>query len=323
MQKIIGLGNALVDILAQIPDNQLLKRFGLPEGSMQFIQPEQQQPINEALKPFTPQCVAGGSAANTLKGLSQLGIETTFIGKVGDDAFGQLFNDSLKEQGVTPNLIVDSSHPTGTATTLITPNGERTFADLLGAASCLKSVELNPQMFKGYDMLYIEGYLVQNHDLISNVLTWAKALGLTTCLDLASYNVVEQDRGYFRRALRNCVDIVFANEEEAHALTGFSGEQSARALGNYCPTAIVKLGERGACAYSHGILAQSNSFRIDNVVDTTGAGDSFAAGFLYKYGQYGALQQSLSAGNYVAAEVIQHIGASLPKETWKKLAENL
>lgn len=196
MKSILGMGNALTDILAVLPDDSLLKEFHLPRGSMQHVDMETGDKIWQTLKQMGVQYVAGGSAANTITGTAIFGMESGFIGKVGDDELGHLFRSDQEQYGIQSNLMkgVNSS---GRAMVFITaPNAERTFAVYLGAALELVPEDLKPEHFKGYDYFHIEGYLVQNQQLIRRAVEMAKNAGCIISIDMASYNVVESNDAF-------------------------------------------------------------------------------------------------------------------------------
>ena len=323
MKKIIGVGNALVDILVHIDDDRVLEEMNLQKGAVLFPQGEQRVRVEERIKTLQPVFSAGGAAANTMKAAAMLGLEAAYVGKVGRDEMGNVFTQALQAQGVMPLLSVTEKAPTGTASTFVSPDGQRSFADQLGAAALLNEEDIPQSLWQSYDLLYVEGYLVQNHQLIQSVLRQAKEAGLETCLDLASYNIVAAERDFFQHLLAESIDIVFANEEESLALTEKPAEEAALMMGKWCSTAVVKLGEHGAMAFQYGKWAEAEAVSVGNVEDTTGAGDSFAAGFLWARAQGRPLADCLQAGNIVAAEMIQHLGATLPPEIWKRIKARL
>ena len=188
--KILGMGNALVDVLALIEDDSLLQQLGLPKGSMQLIDEEKLNEVNDAISGMDKFLASGGSASNTIIGIARLGVNAGFIGKVGHDEYGKYYKEDLIKNGVTPHL-AEVDKTSGIATTFISKDGERTFGTYLGAAALLAPENLHKEDFEGYDYFYIEGYLVQNLDLIRRAIVLAKESGLKIVLDLASYNVVE------------------------------------------------------------------------------------------------------------------------------------
>ena len=189
LKNILGIGNALVDILTQIPNDSILERLQLPKGSMHHVDAATSLHYGEILQDYGFEMAAGGSSANIISGAAKLGIETGYIGKVGRDERGRFFQDSMRETGVKP-LLLTTDTPTGCAEAIITPDGERTFATYLGAALELSPDDIQPEMFDGWDVLYVEGYLVQNHALLDKIFPMAKAKGMKIALDLASFNVV-------------------------------------------------------------------------------------------------------------------------------------
>ena len=219
MSSILGIGNALTDILAVLPNDELLKTFHLPKGSMQHVDEATGNKIWQTLKPMGVQYVAGGSAANTVTGTAILGMKSGFIGKVGDDELGSLFKTDQERNGICSTLLKGKA-ASGKAMVFITaPNAERTFAVYLGAAIELVPEDLKLEHFVNYDYFHIEGYLVQNKMLVRRAVELAKQAGLIISIDMASYNVVESNHAFLHDIIENYVDIVFANETEAKAFT--------------------------------------------------------------------------------------------------------
>lgn len=282
MDKIIGLGNALVDVLATFESDEVLQQMGLPRGSMTLIDEERLHLITAYFKDLKTHKAAGGSAGNAIGALASLGASTGFVGKIGNDAYGDFLKRTLKRKGIHDCLLVSPSLPTGVASTFVSRNdGERTFATYLGAAASLKAEDLSLEVFKGYSYLFVEGYLVQDHDMILHAVELAKEAGLQVCLDMASYNIVEEDRDFFTLLLTKYVDIVFANEEEARAFTGKEPDEALAELSRLCSIAVVKLGARGSLVRKGTQTLSVEPVAVRKVADTTGAGDYFAAGFLY------------------------------------------
>ena len=238
MDKIIGLGNALVDALAIIEDDNILTEMQLPKGSMTLIDEDKFLKISEYFSRMETHLANGGSAGNAIRAMACLGAGTGFIGKVSNDFYGNFFRDSLLEHGTEADLLLSTTLPSGVASTFISPDGERTFGTYLGAASTLKAEDLSLDMFKGYAYLFIEGYLVQDHDMILRAIELAKEAGLQVCLDMASYNIVEGDLEFFSLLVNKYVDIVFANEEEAKAFTGKEPEEALDIIAKMCLSLI-------------------------------------------------------------------------------------
>lgn len=315
MDKIIGLGNALVDVLVTLEDDTLLNELGLPKGGMQLIDEVKFQHISTLFAGMKTHQATGGSAANTMLALANLGASTGFIGKVGKDNFGTFFRENLEKHHISDKLLL-SDLPSGVASTFISPDGERTFGTFLGAAATLKSDELVPDMFKGYAYLYIEGYMVQDHDMILRAVQLAKEAGLQICLDLASYNIVEGDKEFFTMLVSKYVDIIFANEEEAKAYTGCEPEEALEILGKQCSIAVVKVGAKGSYIRKGTKVIHVGVIPIEQLLDTTGAGDYFAAGFLYGLTCGYPLEVSGEIGALLSGNVIQTIGTTMTPCCW-------
>lgn len=319
--RVLGIGNALVDALVQVQNEVLLTEMNLPKGSMQLIDTEGYEAVCRRLSQMQVKRATGGSAANTVLALAHLGAQPGIIGRVSEDDNGHFFADNCKRVGIE-TFLLPSELPTGVASTFITPDGQRTFATYLGAAATLHADDLRPEWLEGYAYLYIEGYLVQDHDLICRAVEMAHAAGLKVCLDLASYNIVEAQHEFFSYLLDH-TDIVFANEEEALAFTGKGPREALDLLAQRCEVAVVKTGKEGAMARRGEEFAQAPAEPVAQVVDTTAAGDFFAAGFLYRHAQGAPLADCLTAGGAVAGAVIQVVGTQLADQTWDALRQRL
>ena len=250
MKSILGIGNALTDILAVLPDDTLLKKFHLPLGSMQHVDMETGDRIWEELKQYGVKYVPGGSAANTITCTAIFGMESGFLGKIGNDDLGNLFKSTMEQYGVKAQMLY-SEKSSGRCMVFITgANAERTFADYMGATLELGPEDLDASFFEGYDYFHIEGYLVQNQELISKAARLAKAAGCIISIDMASYNVVESNDAFFHNLVENYVDIVFANESEAKAFTKMEPRDAIDELARHCKIAVVKVGKAGSMVKS-------------------------------------------------------------------------
>ena len=327
MDKIIGIGNALVDVLVHVSDERLAA-MNLPKGSTQFIGRKQFIESRSTIAAMNPARARGGSAANTISALANLGNSSGLIAKTGRDEDGDFYEAECRKAG-TDTLLKRSGTPTGVATTFITPDGQRTFLDYLGAAVELTADDITDNMLAGYKYLYLEGYLVQNHALVDSVVSTAKRMGMKICLDMASYNIVESDLEYFTTLVRNYVDIVFANEEESLAFTGLEPAKALETIAGMCDIAIVKLGAKGSTAArrdaSSGTLEKAAvaAGKVEHVTDTTAAGDFFAAGFLHALVHGRTLEECLEAGTVLSSEIIQVVGATLPEERWNEVRRRI
>ncbi len=321
MTKVLGIGNALVDALNKLKSDDLLKELGLPKGSMQLVDAKTSASIQEKSKDLEKEMASGGSAANTIHGLANLGVETAFIGTVGNDEIGNFFSEDLRKSGIKPLLNI-STTPSGLANAMISPDGERTFGTFLGAAIELSANDINPEQFKDYGLLHVEGYLVQNHELLESILKTAKNQRLEISLDLASYNVVEDNLDFLKEMVKQYVDIVFANEEEAKAFTGMEPEAALDELANYTKVAIVKVGSKGSMIKQNNVVT-SVGVETTDVVDTTGAGDLYASGFLYGYINNLSNQKSGEIGALLASKVIADYGAKLSEKDWEDVKSKI
>ena len=317
-KSILGIGNALTDILAVLPDDELLKKFHLPKGSMQHVDMETGDEIWKELKPLGVHYVAGGSAANTIVCCAIFGMESSFIGKIGDDELGLLFKSDQEQYGVRTTLL-RSTKSSGRSMVFVSGgNAERTFAVYLGAALDLGPEDLKPEMFEGYDYFHIEGYLVQNQALIRRAVELAKQAGCIISLDMASYNVVESNDAFLHNIVDNYVDIVFANETESKAFTKLEDpEEALEEISRHCKVAVVKIGRDGSWVKS-GDEKHFIPIWPADPVDATGAGDTYAAGFLYAHSLGKDLKVCGEVGSIIAAKVVEVIGTKIDIPRWRE-----
>jgi len=321
MAKVLGIGNALIDIMTRLDHDQHLELFKLPKGSMTLVDELLSEEVTKGTEHLEKTLASGGSASNTIHGLARLGVETAFMGKVGKDQFGDFFNEDLVKNGIDPKLFF-SEKQSGRAIALVSPDSERTFATYLGAAIDLSAGDLKPEHFKRYDYFHIEGYLVQNHELIETAVRLAKENKLQVALDLASYNVVEANLDFLRLLVRQYVDIVFANEEEARAFTGKEPREAVHDLAELCDIAVVKTGKNGSIIQkgkeTHHIKAIEAT-----CLDTTGAGDLYASGFLYGLAHKLPLEKCGQIGSLLGGRVIEVIGAKLDRQRWEEVLKEV
>lgn len=318
MKSILGIGNALTDILAVLPDETLLKTYHLPKGSMQHVDMETGDKIWQALKPLGVKYVAGGSAANTITCTSIFGMPSSFIGKIGDDELGLLFKSDQEQYGVN-TMLLKSEHSSGRSMVFVSGgNAERTFAVYLGAALDLVPEDLKPDYFEGHDYFHIEGYLVQNQALIRKAVELAHDAGCIISLDMASYNVVESNNAFLHDIIDRYVDIVFANETEAKAFTKLPDpKKSLEEISTHCKIAVVKVGKDGSWVRSGEEEYQIPAWPAEPV-DATGAGDTYAAGFLYAHSLGMPLKVCGEIGSIIAAKVVEVIGTKMDVNRWKE-----
>lgn len=317
--KVLGMGNALVDILVRIPNDEIIAQFNIPRGSMQLVDSERSTEIYDAIKGFNPQTVSGGSASNTINGLANLGVSTGMIGKIGKNEIGQLFKSDMEKSGVETHLLT-SDTPSGNCISLISTDSERTMATYLGAAVELTAQEINDDLFYGFSHFYVEGFLVQNYELIETAFRKAHEKGLTCCLDLASYNVAEENKDFLTSLIKKYVDVVFANEEEATAFTGKEDMEALNEIGELADIVVVKLGSRGSLIKYHETVTRVGIISAVSI-DTTGAGDLYAAGFIY--GMINGLtpEKCGIAGAILSGNVIEVVGTKMDAQRWNKIRQ--
>jgi len=316
-KSIIGIGNALMDIVVKLNDDTILEKNKLPKGSMTLVDSATSASLNHQTEGMEKILAAGGSVANTIDGLAHLGAQTSFIGKVGNDELGRIYYEDLKNIGVKPHLF-KSFNPTGVAMALVTPDSERTFGTYLGVAVEMSPNDLSSTLFEGHNIAYVEGYLVQNHNLVRQAASLAKNAGLSIALDLASYNVVEENLDFLKEIASEYVDIIFANEEESKAFTGKNPRESVKELSKLCHIAVVKTGAQGSLICSGKEFIEIG-VTGNSCVDTTGAGDLYAAGFLYGYSLGLPLEKCGKIASVVAGKVISIYGARMNETMWEQI----
>ena len=238
---------------------------------------------------------------------------------MGDDTTGDFYEQALRNIGVKP-YILRSEHRSGKCVSLVSTDGERTLVTHLGAAAELHRNDIDPAVFDGYDCLYVEGYLVQDHDLIESTMQKAKARGLRIAIDLASFNVVEENRDFLHRLVHSYVDILFANEDEARAFTGEQEPLNAlQEISRMCELAVVKIGVRGALIKRGDEVVHVGIMAAAKRVDTTGAGDFYAAGFMAALCNGLSLRQCGTIGAIAAGKVIEVVGTTFGEEAWQEI----
>jgi sugar/nucleoside kinase (ribokinase family) len=315
------MGNALVDVMTQLDGDKTLREFKIPKGSMQLVNKEFSNRILASTLGLKKRQSSGGSAANTIHGLAHLGIKTGFVGKIGHDNLGKFFEQDMKQNGIKPVLFHDLEE-TGRSIALISPDSERTFATFLGAAINLKVEDLTSDIFAGFQHFHVEGYQVQNKNLVKKALRIAKSNGLIVSFDMASYNVVAENVEFIEGIIKEYVDVVFANEHEAEVFTAKKSKEAIRQLSKYCEVAVMKMGingsfvRRGNEEYEVGIVEV-------NTIDTTGAGDLYAAGFIYGLCKDLPLDRCGHVGAICSAYVTEVIGAKMDEERWEIIRQKI
>ncbi|MDR1103332.1 MAG: adenosine kinase [Tannerella sp.] len=315
--KILGIGNALLDVLLRLESDDTLVKMGMAKGAMDLIGEAQMRTVHQAQKGLKRDEAPGGSACNTMRAMARLGAEVGYIGKIGSDETGAFYEQAVRNAGVTP-YFVHTEGISGCSTVLISPDGERTMATFLGPAETLSAAEVADETLRAYDCVYIEGYLISNEALFLPVLQRIDKLGLTVALNLSNFNIVNAFRDLLQEIVPRYVRILFANESEAEAYTGLPAGAAVQKMAETVDISVVTVGEKGALVGSReGCIAVPASG--GHPVDTTGAGDNFAAGFLYGLSVNASLEQSARTGAFLAGHVIETVGPQIPDDRWEQI----
>lgn len=314
--RVLGIGTPIIDYLLNVSDEYLESIHAIRGGSI-LIDFATLQSILKDYPPTTQQMVTGGSSANTIKGLTKLGYQCAFSGKTGRDSSAKQFTERMQAYGVIPHLS-SNELPTAQVACLITPDRDRTMRAFLGAGADMNADDLSMEIFERVKLVHIEGYLMTRPGLVERAMALAHAAGAKISFDLSSFEIAGHYKQPLAELLAKYVDIVFGNEEEAHALTGLPPDKACEALNVLCKVAIVKMGYKGSLAVAGGKPIFQKAYEV-KVVDTTGAGDLFASGFLHGYLKNKSLKENLRYGTLVASEVIQASGAEIPEARWLEI----
>jgi sugar/nucleoside kinase (ribokinase family) len=314
---ITGIGSALVDVLINETD-EFLHKLNKEKGGMTYVTSAEQQDIISASSQI-PVIVPGGAACNTILGVGNLGGTARFIGARGEDEYGDIFEDKVWECQVEPVLSYFDT-PTGKVLSIVTPDAQRSMFTDLGASSLLDPADVTSQMFSDTAIALVEGYLLFNRDLMMAAVKAAKAAGTLVALDLASFEVVNASQDILPNLVKEYVDILIANEDEAKAYTGESDERAAlEKLSVNVTYAVLKVGSRGSYIWHNNTVTRIEPVKGNDPVDTTGAGDLWAAGFLYGIANGLSIEKSGRLGSMCGYEVCQVMGAQIPEQVWKKI----
>ena len=307
--KILGIGNAIVDVICKVEDNYLTVN-GLKKSTMKLVDEIEFKKLLSTLK--IEETVSGGSVANSIVGLSQLGDKVGFIGKVNDDDLGQKYEDGLKKENVSYIYSKKKeSLATGTCLILITPDSERTMCTFLGTAGKINANDVDTDSVKNSEMVFLEGYLWDEGDPKS---AFNKAIknSKKVAMSLSDLFCVERHKQQFLDLVRNKLDITFANEQEFTSLIDAKNFEEIISFGQQLEkTIIITRGEKGSVAIEKNKVVECNSKKNLKIVDLTGAGDLFAAGYLHGYINNLTIEESLEKGTEMSTKIIQQIGARL------------
>jgi len=312
-KKILGIGNAIVDVFVKVDDDFLLKN-NLTKGSMKLIEKQEFENLKTTVKIEKVQ--AGGSVANTMVGIAYLGGNSSFIGKVNSDEFGNIYKKSLKKINV--NFLYSEKEEnlsTGASIIFITPDSERTMCTYLGISSQLSKEDINEDYIKDYEIIFLEGYLWDkgiSEEMFKHVIQLAKKNNLKIAMSLSDIFCVTRHREDFFKLLKNDLNILIGNENEINELMQKNNLlDSINELKNIDKLIIITRSENGSVAVLNNEITNCESTKVEKVLDLTGAGDLFAAGFLKEYLDRSNIKKCLQTGSKLAAQVIQKIGARL------------
>ena len=317
--EICFIGNAIVDILAKI-SNETLNKLKIPKGSMQLVDEDASNKIIECIQ--NPSIVSGGSAANTAVGFKSLGGKCSFIGQIGKDKFGNLFSKDLNNSGIFFEFKNSQiTEKTSKSIILVTPDAERSMNTFLGASIKFNINSFDERYITNSSMIYIEGYLFDQpeaKEAIYNCCILAKSQNKKVSLSLSDLFCVDRHRIDFLNLIENYVDIIFANEHEIKSLYKSDLVQSINTIKNNVDFGAITLGSKGAIVFENNAEYYIDPIFIEELVDTTGAGDLFAAGFLFGFVNKYSIEKCGYLGNKAASEIIKHIGAR-PKISFKSI----
>jgi fructokinase len=312
-KKILGIGNAIVDVLAKV-DDEFLKKNKLIKGSMKLINKSEFEDLKKNIK--IEKVVAGGSVANTMAGIAHLQGNPSFIGKINSDNFGDLYKKSLKDINVNFSYIEKNENtPTGASIILITPDSERTMCTYLGISSHLSENDINENNIIGNELIFLEGYLWDkgiSEKMFKHAITVAKKNKVKIAMSLSDIFCVTRHKQDFYNLLKDDLDILIGNENEINELANkkllLDSVNQLRVLNKLI---VVTRSENGSMAIKNNEIINCNSIKVSKVLDLTGAGDLFAAGFLKEYLDNSDIKKCLETGSMLASKIIQKIGARL------------
>jgi adenosylhomocysteinase len=316
---VVGIGSALLDIVYYVED-KFLEDFELTKGIIKLIDKKESDKILDYLKSQEPTINPGGSSCNTMAGIANFGSKSAFLGKIGNDKHGEIFESQTIDSGTTPQLNKHNDETTGHAITFITPDGQRTFAVHLGAAQFLEENDLSENILSNSKIIHFEGYLLEE-PLRKNVLhavKIAKQNNIKISMDLSDAGVISRNHEFIREIVEQNVDIIFANEEEAKAFTGKNPEQALDHMAELVEIAIIKLGENGSLIKSKNQIHKIEAIKT-TVVNTNGAGDMYAAGILHGIANNHDLEHAGNLASLMAAKVVNNQSTRLTNEHFNEI----
>lgn len=316
--RVLGIGHACMDLLIPVEEEFLQCITGEKGGAQSICIDRLNQILDVLQKPYL---ATGGSCANTIKGLAGLGEKCAFLSHVGSDASGDHFIQYMKKLGIV-GLFTKSEKPTAQVLCLITPDGQRTMRFYAGCSEEMSDHYLHSDYFKNVNLVHFDAYTLRNGDLVKRAMRLAKESNIKISMDLSSFEIVRQFQSQLIYLLKHYVDIVFANEDETKAMTGSETNEGCLKLQELCPIAVVLIGSKGCLVGHKGEVFHSPGFPA-KLIDSTGAGDLFASGFLYGFLQGYPLKKCARMGNLLGSAIVEVQGAELPSEKLKNIQTTL
>lgn len=313
--EVLALGDPYVDRILRVSDEYLHSVPGEKGGTLEITYPTLVNLLSTAQG--EPEIIPGGSAANVMRGLGQLGRSCAMVGKIGNDDLAEHFLKSFAGLPITPLLEVTDS-PTGQVICLVTPDGDRTQRTLVGSAGMMRPKDLKPAYFEGIRLLHVEGYSLRNGDLPKKAMQMAKDTGAKISMDLAAFELVGRHRALIEELIADYVDILFCNTLESEALTNLSEEETVSQVAEYCEVSVVTMGASG-CWVQSGNEKHYCPTEPIQPTDSTGAGDLFSAGFLHAWLEGAPIMDCARIGSIMGKHVIQQLGPIIPKKLWPQL----
>lgn len=318
---VLGIGAPVIDYIIEIDEEFLENVPGAKAGMVPVDHQTLKKLLSESKK--DPMLFLGGSSANTIRGLANFGHHCAFIGKIGADLAGKKFLEEMSVLGISTSYILPSETPTAQVLCLITPDRERTMRAFLGASQMMSENDLHHNMFNDVRLVHIEGYLMLNKPVIQKAMEMAKEAGAKISFDLGSFEVVEKNRDKLVEYLSRYVDIVFANRDEIMTLTKLDPEKGCKVLRDICETVVVLLGKEG-CIVGHGFEQKHYpAFPVHEPLDTTGAGDMFASGFLHGYLTGKSFEECAHYGALAGEAVVKVMGVDISPGEWLEIRKRM
>lgn len=319
---VLGIGSPLLDIIINIQDNELAS-LNFKKGSSVLVSQAESENILKLLGGSPKQIAAGGSVQNTLSGLAALGNHSAFLGVIGDDEHGKNYSRLIGEAGITSLLLPNKNFATGHSIILITPDGERTMATCLGAAATFSKTQIKEDHVKNCQILHLEAYMLEDQALQEAVLCAieiAKKSGAMISLDLSDAGLVCRNKQFFQQIVKDHINILFANETEANQFTDKDGRDALKEMSDNCDIAIVKLGEKGSLIKTGEEIFEIDPFKVE-VINTNGAGDTYAAGILHGIINKLDLKSAGDIASHVSALTVASQGATMDKKHFETIAK--